>query len=1039
MRREWIGKLAAALTGAVALGASGSTAIGFTQNPATVYVNEIHYDNSGADVGEVIEVAGPAGTDLTGWRVVLYNGSGGVVYDDDPLAGPIPDQAAGMGAVSLTYPANGLQNGAPDGVALVDPAGTVVQFLSYEGSFAATAGPANGLTSSDIGVTEAGTEAAGTSLRLSGTGRAYQDFAWQPSATASFGAPNDGQTFTVAGADQAPTVSSTAPADGATGVAADANITIAFSEPVDVTGDVNTLTCSQSGVVATAANGGPVTFTLDPATDLATGETCTLTIVAARVNDQDAIDPPDVMSADRTIGFTVAAPACSAPDTAIGAVQGQGSAAAVTGPVTVQGVVVSDTEGPAPTLRGFSLQDAGDGDPLTSDAIFVFTSSVDSVALGHTVQVHGVAAEFQDQTQLAGALVIERCDAQPAPRPAAVELPVPAPVGGVPYLERYEGMLVRFPQTLTVTEHFQLGRFGQVVVSSGGRLPQPTQVATPGDAARAVQAANDLNRLIVDDPLQSQNPDPILFGRLGNPLSATNTLRGGDTVADLTGVLTYTWAGNAASGNAYRLRPVGALTPSGPGGPPSFAPTNPRPSGPPAVGGKLKVASFNVLNYFLTLDDNTPRCGPAGFAQECRGAESAAEFQRQRDKLLGALERLDGDVVGLIELENTPGVDPLGDIVAGLNARVGTARYAAVDTGVVGTDTIRVGVLYDQTVVAPVGAFATLTSAVDPRFEDNRNRPVVAQTFRDLATGGRLTIAVAHLKSKGASELGEPGSVCLDIDPANDVPDCDRGDGQGYWNVSRTRAAQATATWLAADPTGSGDADIAIVGDLNAYAKEDPVTTLARAGYVDTVPTDPATGGYSFAFDGQWGSLDHALATPSLAAQVTGGGEFHINADEPSVLDYNTNFKSPGQLTQLYAPDEFRTADHDPLVVGATPRAPYPTRWLFPPVAQPPTVTRVRAGLPLPLTFSLGGFRGLGVFAGGSPRWEVASCSAPAPTGELVAPARPFAGTTLRYVRRVDLYTSLVETRREWAGRCLALNVQLDDTTVRRAYVQFVR
>jgi uncharacterized protein len=598
-------------------------------------------------------------------------------------------------------------------------------------------------------------------------------------------------------------------------------------------------------------------------------------------------------------------------------------------------------------------------------------------------------------------------------------------------------MWVRFPQALSVTEHFQLGRFGQVVVSSGGRLPQPTQVAAPGPAAQAVQTANNRNRLIVDDALQNQNADPIVFGRLGGSLTAANTLRGGDTVTGLTGVLTYTWAGNAASGNAYRVRPVGDLSDLTPGGGvPSFQPTNPRPTGPPPVGGGLKIASFNVLNYFLTLDDNALRCGPAAFAQECRGAESTAELARQRDKLLTALERLDADVIGLIELENTPGIEPLADIVAGLNQRVGAERYAFVDTGVVGTDAIRVGLMYDQTTVSPTGAFATLNAAVDPRFDDTRNRPSLAQTFTEVSSGARLTAVVNHLKSKGASGLDQAGSVCVDADPANDIPDCDAGDGQGYWNASRTAAARALAAWLRRDPTASGDVDVVILGDLNAYAQEDPVQALRGAGYVDLVAAD---GAYSFGFDGQWGSLDHALASPSLVPQITGAGEYHINADEPSVLDYNTNFKNANQQSVLYAPDEFRTADHDPLLAGVDARAPYPFTGFFPSFDVPPTLTRLRAGLPLPVTFRLDGFRGLGILADGAPRWEVADCTAPAPGGERFAPAQPLAGVGLRYVSPLDVYTALIRTRREWSGRCLALVVQLDNTTVHRAYVQFVR
>ena len=167
-------------------------AVAFDNPSTTVFINEIHYDNDGTDAGEAIEVAGPAGTDLTGWTIVLYNGSTGADYDTDALTGTIPDAGDGYGAVALTYPSNGLQNGSPDGVALVDDAGTVIQFLSYEGAFTAIDGPADGRESTDIGVAQAGTTTVGNSLFLDGTGLAYGDFQWTSSA-ASFGSPNAGQ------------------------------------------------------------------------------------------------------------------------------------------------------------------------------------------------------------------------------------------------------------------------------------------------------------------------------------------------------------------------------------------------------------------------------------------------------------------------------------------------------------------------------------------------------------------------------------------------------------------------------------------------------------------------------------------------------------------------------------------------------------------------------------------------------------------------------------------------------------------------------
>jgi predicted extracellular nuclease len=162
---------------------------------STVFINEIHYDNSGTDQGEAIEVAGPAGTDLSGWSIVLYNGSTGSSYNTTSLSGTLTDGCGGWGVTHVTYAVNGIQNGSPDGIALVDNGGNVLQFLSYEGSFTAADGPAGGMTSTDIGVAESSGTLVGNSLQLNGTGSSYEDFTWSAAAANTFGACNTGQTF----------------------------------------------------------------------------------------------------------------------------------------------------------------------------------------------------------------------------------------------------------------------------------------------------------------------------------------------------------------------------------------------------------------------------------------------------------------------------------------------------------------------------------------------------------------------------------------------------------------------------------------------------------------------------------------------------------------------------------------------------------------------------------------------------------------------------------------------------------------------------
>jgi uncharacterized protein len=168
-------------------------------NPATavnVWINEIHYDNAGADTGEFVEIAGAAGTDLSGFQLILYNGTDGKVYNTKSLSGFLSDQQNGFGVIQFSYPVNGIQNGNPDGVVLAFGS-TLIQFLSYEGTFTGVDGVANGVLSSDIGVAEDGTTQAGYSLQLTGTGTQYGDFTWAGPRSATPGAVNAGQTFTV--------------------------------------------------------------------------------------------------------------------------------------------------------------------------------------------------------------------------------------------------------------------------------------------------------------------------------------------------------------------------------------------------------------------------------------------------------------------------------------------------------------------------------------------------------------------------------------------------------------------------------------------------------------------------------------------------------------------------------------------------------------------------------------------------------------------------------------------------------------------------
>ena len=572
---------------------------------------------------------------------------------------------------------------------------------------------------------------------------------------------------------------------------------------------------------------------------------------------------------------------CGDAATLISTVQGAGPASPLDGVsgIIVEAVVVGDFQ-PSDKLRGFFVQEEdedADGDPLTSEGIFVFDNGFGvDVLPGDVVRVRGTVDEFFGLTELTAVTNVAVCDSGATVTPAEITLPR----DDLADWETTEGMSVYFPQDLVVSGNFTLGRFGEVELAIGGPLDNPTNVVEPGAPALALQDLNDLSRIQLDDGSRLQNPVPL------PPYFADdNTLRTGDATSALVGVLSYSFG-------VYEVHPTTPV---------EFTRLNERPDGPPGVGPSLiTAAGFNVLNFFTTIDNRDPVCGPLE-DQRCRGADTEEEFIRQKDKIVAALSILDADVIGLVEIENAPNDGPVADLVDGLNSVVGAGTFDYIATGPIGTDAIRQALLYKPAAVTPVGDFAVLDSSVDPTFLDEKNRPVLAQSFMENSNGEVFTVAVNHLKSKGS--------------PCDDVGDPDAGDGQGNCNLTREAAAIALANWLAGDPTASGSADALIIGDLNAYAMEDPVVALESAGYVDLIESlvgaGYAAGAYSFNFFAQSGYLDHAVASPDLADAVSGAAFWHINADEPSALDYN-DYNQP----ELYSPDEFRSSDHDATVAG---------------------------------------------------------------------------------------------------------------------------
>ncbi len=447
------------------------------------------------------------------------------------------------------------------------------------------------------------------------------------------------------------------------------------------------------------------------------------------------------------------------------------------------------------------------------------------------------------------------------------------------------GRQVTIEGDLVILETHDLGQRGRVEVARE-RMYVPTTQFDPNDSdpdansfqggsnvakVVAAQKYNDSARLTIDDGSSKQNVfPPILFPELGR---TQQTVRAGSVV-------------NGVSGKVAKFRSKITLDASEPL---QWTPA-PRPSRPSVGDPDATVASFNVLNFFTTIDDKT---------NNARGADSKSELERQEAKIVAAIIELKADVIGLMELENNLASEQ--QLVAALNKELGKEVFKACGIPVDfrdapgGNDEIRVGIIYRADRVSSVGPVSTIR---DEAFTVAR-APVV-QTFQSKGSDKPFTVIVNHFKSKGASKANAENK--------------NKGDGQGAYNAARRSQALAISTFIDEMETDS-QPRVLVIGDLNAYQQEDPVDALRAKGLIDLheqFESQSDSLNYSYLYRGQIGSLDHAFATKALATDVTGIATWHINADEPRILDYNEEY-NPKSLFDATA---YRSSDHDPVLIG---------------------------------------------------------------------------------------------------------------------------
>lgn len=514
-------------------------------------------------------------------------------------------------------------------------------------------------------------------------------------------------------------------------------------------------------------------------------------------------------------------------------------------------------------INGFFIEDPScQENHEGSSGIFVYTGSDEpSLSVGDEIQITAGVKEFFELTELTDIDTIIILSQGNVLTPTEIIFPVEKRSN----LENYEGMWVKI-NDMVVTDHFNLAQFGEITLAKDDLLPIPTQIVDVNDADPAentyegnsnLSAINDQNEfnknryIILDDGSTMRNPDPTPYVNPDN-----NTLVAGSAINEIEAIMHYSF-------NEYRLHPTIAPQIDYAERAPAYDIQDIEAEHP------ISFAAFNVLNYFTTLD--------------VWGATTEDEFQRQKEKLVSAIAMLDADVLGVIEMENN-GSDAALDLLQACNEAM-DRNYTLIDPDVEINYNTKSVIFYDSTKLQTVQPIGVLR---DPIFE----RPTLAQTFgiKGLEEAEILYV-LNHFRFKGCD--GATGA------------DLDQGDGQACFNHTRLLQAQSLEEYAMALSTRLSDLNILLMGDFNAYYHEDPMDFIRGSILYESLFSEDEN---SYVFRGEWGALDHAFATPNIVQAVVKKEIVNINSLEPRALAYNGS-------EALYAPDFYRSSDHDPVIV----------------------------------------------------------------------------------------------------------------------------
>jgi 5'-nucleotidase len=600
----------------------------------------------------------------------------------------------------------------------------------------------------------------------------------------------------------------------------------------------------------------------------------------------------------------------------IAEIQGEGATSPLVGTtVTTTGKVTAAY--PTGGFNGYFIQTPGTGGDLdmathkASDGVFVYSPATDAdVKIGDYVQVTGLVKEFGGASDTATTTEIDvpaggmtpLTEATAEVKAAVISVPT-----SVQKRETLEGMLVAPQGDFTITDNYTLNNYGELGLATGKTpLVQPTAVAPYGSADYTAAVTENAERAIKLDDGASTNFLSAGGSVVPLPwLSQETPMRIGST-AEFTAPVIFD-----NRNNAYKFQPLEALTPANAGSVQPIVFGNNRQDAPQPVGGDLKVASFNVQNYFTETGDKNPACqfytdyngNKISVRGGCdqRGAADAENLLRQQDKIVAGINASGADVLSLEEIENSAKFgknrdSALSTLVDALNEETPGAwdyvRSPAADQrpAVEVEDVIRTAYIYKKNVAEPVGDSVILD---DEAFTGIARQPL-AQSFKLVGAedSSKVLLIVNHFKSKG-SAIGN-----------------DTDQGQGNSNLARTAQAEALIAFSTQLQADQGTDKVLLMGDFNAYGFEDPIKVMTDAGYVDQ---DPKTGKHSYSYGGMVGSLDHVLASPAAEAMITGADIWNINSAESIAMGYS---RYKYNATDFYTPSAFAASDHDPVVVG---------------------------------------------------------------------------------------------------------------------------